>query len=72
MTRNAVGKWKAVDYDDRNWDELQAGGPPPYMSYFQFRPNAFILSQYRKQMLCPTNEWRGGETIYFRKVIEVQ
>lgn len=63
--------WKSLAYDDRGWQAAKAYGPLPYMSFFQFRPNAIIGSQCRQQLLCPTNGWRENETVYYRKVFSV-
>lgn len=60
--------WNVIDgVTQAGWEYTEPGGPFPWIRWYQFKPNAYVYSQYRKQLLydpkgCPVNEKR-----YFRR-----
>jgi hypothetical protein len=65
------GEWKQIGGAGPEWKNNPCGGPLPWMRYFQFRPNGFVLAQHRRQQLYIEKGWVVGDKYYFRREFEV-
>ncbi|MDD4869471.1 MAG: DUF2961 domain-containing protein [Kiritimatiellae bacterium] len=71
LTSEVPNGWLAGNSTGAKLIPVEAGGPFPWMRWFQFRPNAFVMTQYDKQLLYPRDGWQPGQTLYFCKEFKV-
>lgn len=71
VSRQAPAGWRDVAFDDTAWRPASAGGPLPWMRWFQFRPNAFVFAHFRKQLLGHPDGWGVNQSLFFRKTIDI-
>jgi len=64
--------WKSAGFDDSEWVASDRRGTIPKMGYFQFKPNAFVNTQYAL-LGGPPRPWKPlqGRTTYFRLTVHV-
>jgi len=66
-------KWPVVEESTNGWrSALVQFGCPPFMSYWQFYPNAIVGCQAVNFITMP-GEWsKDGKQVYFRKIFTIE
>lgn len=65
-TKQQPADWPLGNDDNARWRGVQVVGAAPFMSYWQFVPNAFVDTQSGSRMIRP-EEWEPGNRAYLRK-----
>jgi hypothetical protein len=63
--------WPALKTPGSDWTSIKIHGLTPFMSYWQFQPNALIAAQAGAYYIYPQDEWKPGRTVYFKKDVEI-
>ena len=71
VSSNPLADWTNVGAAANGFSAVTVGGPFPWMRHFQFKPNAFVCSQYRQQLLYNEKGWQPGQKMFFRKQFEM-
>jgi hypothetical protein len=63
--------WPAVKSPGSDWTPILIHGLTPFMSYWQFQPNALVAAQAGAYYIYPKDEWKPGRTAYFTSSVEI-
>jgi len=73
VSENKPGSWPFVDLSTNGWAKaLDHWGCPPFMSFWQFYPNAMVDCQAVNFITMPVEWSKDGKTVYFKKSFEVR
>jgi len=73
VRENKPSDWPNIDENEKAWEPaLEAKGCPPYMSFWQFYPNAIVECQAVNFIAMAAKWSREGKTVFFGKKFVVE
>ncbi len=71
-TMKKPDEWPTLKTPTGDWTPVLIHGLTPFMSYWNFQPNAIIDAQAGAHYIYPQDEWKPGRTAYFKKTVELK